>query len=148
VSVASRPFACACIGLGLAIFATGCGSGPGGGASRAHSDGRSQLRADAQHRAEVHAGVKRNQTTQEELVRTFGPPNVTTQDGTGLETWVYERGPGQTRGPAPADGYRLSTFFGAGDPSGANGEANNVTVIVKFNPDRTVRDYSVRQSTF
>ena len=34
------------------------------------------------------------------------------------------------------------------DRSRTSNSVRNLTVIVKFNPDKTVRDYSVRQSTF
>ena len=116
----------------------------------------------------VTSQVKKGQTTQAELLDLFGGPNISTTDASGLETWVYERSASETDASGSSDARNLNAFFGAGgnvggasvgggvaggassnrDRSRTTNSVRNLTVIVKFNPDKTVRDYSVRQSTF
>jgi hypothetical protein len=108
------------------------------------------------------------ETTQAELIELFGGPNISTTDASGLETWVYERSASETDASGSSDARNLNAFFGAGgnvggaaigggvaggassqrDRSRTTNSVRNLTVIVKFNEDKTVRDYSVRQSTF
>jgi hypothetical protein len=156
--------------LGLAVAAGGCGGGSKDGGARNPS-------ADAQQPAArpgrlsygtVTSTVKKDQTTQAELLEMFGGPNISTTDASGLETWVYERSASDTDTSAQNDARNLNAFFGAGGTVGGaalgggvaggassdnsrsrtSNSVRNLTVIVKFNPDKTVRDYSVRQSTF
>ena len=39
----------------------------------------------------VTSKVEKNVTTQEEILKLFGAPNITTIDSNGDETWVYEK---------------------------------------------------------
>ena len=149
-------------------------AGCGGGSKDA---GAGHVKADAEQPAArpsrlsygaVTSTVKKNQTTQAELLDLFGGPNISTTDADGLETWVYERSASDTDTAGTSDARNLNAFFGAGgniggatvgggvaggassarDRSRTTNSVRNLTVIVKFNPDKTVRDYSVRQSTF
>lgn len=112
----------------------------------------------------VTSKVIKGKTTQAELVDMFGGPNISTTDADGLETWVYERSAsntsssGQTTRTTQAQG--MDVFFGLGllgrgsDTTTTSGRTSsstsvrNITVIVKFNPDKTVKDYSARAATF
>jgi hypothetical protein len=116
----------------------------------------------------ITSTVKKNQTTQLDLLDLFGGPNISSTDADGLETWVYERSASQTDSAASSDARNLNAFFGGGgniggatigggvaggsrstdDRARTSTSVRNLTVIIKFNPDKTVRDYSVRQSTF
>jgi hypothetical protein len=116
----------------------------------------------------VTATVKKNVTTQAELIDMFGGPNISTTDKDGTETWVYERTASMSDTAGTADQKNVAAFFGAGGTignaavgGGASGSAakqNNqqrtvnsvrtLTVVVKFNPDKTVKDYSARASYF
>jgi hypothetical protein len=154
----------------VAAVAAGCGGGSkGAGASHAGADTEEPaLRPGRLSYGTVTSTVKKNQTTQAEILDLFGGPNISTTDAGGLETWVYERSASDTDVAGSSDARNLNAFFGAGGNVGgaavgggvAGGASNtrdrsrttnsvrNLTVIVKFNPDKTVRDYSVRQSTF
>jgi hypothetical protein len=116
----------------------------------------------------VTATVKKNVTTQMDLVNLFGGPNISTTDADGAETWVYERTASTTDTAGSADQKQFAAFFGAGAQIGsatlgggaAGGTAKQndqrrtvnsvrtLTVVVKFNPDKTVKDYSARASYF
>jgi outer membrane protein assembly factor BamE (lipoprotein component of BamABCDE complex) len=108
--------------------------------------------------------VVKGKTTQTELLEYFGGPNISTTDADGTETWVYESKSSssttQNQGAASARVDAMSLFFGIGGLSQGTGQgqyqnsgttttsSKNLTFIVKFNPDKTVKDYSVRQSSF
>ncbi|CAN5124930.1 hypothetical protein BH10PSE17_BH10PSE17_10690 [soil metagenome] len=112
----------------------------------------------------VTSQVVRGKTSQFELLQIFGGPNISTIDGTGLETWVYERSSTQTDVAANAQSAQgtasLGAFFKYIDVgvSGSTGSSaarsstsssvRSLTVIVKCAPDKTVADYTVRASTF
>ena len=116
----------------------------------------------------VTATVKKNETTQADLIELFGGPNISTTDKDGTETWVYERTASTTDTAGTADQKQFAAFFGAGGTignaalgGGASGGAakqndarrtvttvRTLTVVVKFNPDKKVKDYSARATTF
>jgi hypothetical protein len=120
----------------------------------------------------VTSRVKKGVTTQANLIELFGAPNITTMDADGNETWVYERTASEsevtTERSGTADGAlgvrNLDLFFGlgyfgtgagAGKIKGESVERTKVshsiktlTVIVKFNKDKTVKEYSARAAQF
>lgn len=116
----------------------------------------------------VTATVKKDVTTQSDLIDLFGGPNISTTDASGLETWVYERTSSTSDTAGSQDSKNLEAFFGAGGTAGpvalgggvaggtrssndARRTVNSVrtlTVVVKFNPNKTVKDCSVRASYF
>ena len=159
----------AVLGVGLVVAAAGCGGGSNKNTNQNAADAPQQAaRPGRLSYGTVTSTVKKNETTQAELLELFGGPNISTTDASGLETWVYERSASETDTSGSSDAKNLNAFFGAGgnvggaaigggvaggsrstsDRSRTTNSVRNLTVIVKFNPDKTVRDYSVRQSTF
>lgn len=116
----------------------------------------------------VTAMVKKNVTTQAELLDLFGGPNISTTDKDGVETWVYERTSSVTDQAGSQQSDQMSAFFGAGGGgagvvagggvAGSKSNTNNqnrtvnsirtLTIVVKFNTDKTVKDYTARASYF
>ncbi len=112
----------------------------------------------------VTSQVQRQKTTQFELLQMFGGPNISTTDGEGNEVWVYERAVTETERQARSEGWQaaanLGLFFssvqlGGGGTTGRSSSSGStstsyrsLTVIVKFNADKTVKEYSVRASQF
>ena len=108
----------------------------------------------------------KNQTTKAQVVEIFGPANVTTTDSEGLDMWVYQkistvkvdRALGGNAGLSGG----LSTLLGeseallnASGVVGLNGgsrtttqSSKTVTMIIKFNAQDVVVDYSFRTSNF
>ena len=99
-----------------------------------------------------------------DLIQWFGGPNISTVDGDGVETWVYERSVSQTDVASKSQNWQAAANLGVafghaqGGVSAAGGQSGSasstassfrsLTVIVKFNPNKTVKDYSVRSSQF
>lgn len=112
----------------------------------------------------VTSQVQKGKTTQLELLQIFGGPSISTTDRDGVETWVYERtstqSDVQSNSQTAQGAASLGAFFkfvnvdvsaSTGRSSSGSSTATSVrslTVIVKFAPDKTVADYSVRASTF
>lgn len=112
----------------------------------------------------VTSVVQRGKTTQADLLQLFGGPNISTTDADGVETWIYERSVTQTDVASNATNSqaaaKLGLFFksvelGASGSTGRSASAastttsiRSLTAIVKFNQDKTVKDYSVRASYF
>jgi hypothetical protein len=162
-----RSLAC-CIGL----LCAGCMSGPPAAApqtpttpqAQAVSAPPAQSGGSALSYGAVTSRVVKEKTNQSDLVDMFGGPNISTVDSDGLETWVYERSVTQTDAANRSQSWQaaanLGVFFGHGSAgaqaSGGQSAAassttasfRSLTVIVKFNPDKTVKDYSVRASQF
>ena len=123
-----------------------------------------QVTAGALSYGTVTAQVVKGKTTQLDLVQAFGGPNIATTDRDGAETWVYERSVTQTdvqaNSQAAQGAASLGAFFRYVDvqaggsisrsaaASSTTSSIRSLTVIVKFAPDKTVADYSVRASTF
>ena len=112
----------------------------------------------------ITSTVKKGTTTQADLVSMFGGPNISTIDSDGNETWIYEKTTSETitksQSSINTKGERLDFFFGLGFIHKGKGEGNvrsntavsssikSLTVIIKFNQDKTVKDYSARASYF
>jgi hypothetical protein len=120
----------------------------------------------------VTSQVKKGVTTQADLVQLFGGPNIATTDADGTETWVYDRTASTSstvhdetkKESTQNEALNLSVYFGfvnlQNDPgkvvsqTETNGNTTathsikSITVIVKFSPNKTVRDFSVRSSSF
>lgn len=116
----------------------------------------------------VTARVERNKTTQLELLEAFGGPNISSVDADGSEVWVYERAVTQTDIATQSRDYvgavnlglsfGYSHFGGSGGASGSAAKSSGtsssssttrtLTVIVKFNENKTVKDYAARATTF
>jgi hypothetical protein len=112
----------------------------------------------------VTSVVRKGETTQLDLVQLFGSPNISTYDSAGIETWVYERTVSQTdvqtNSKAVQGAANLGLFFDFGGVGGGGAASQStqaastissvrsITVIVKFNEQKIVSDYSVRASYF
>jgi outer membrane protein assembly factor BamE (lipoprotein component of BamABCDE complex) len=104
----------------------------------------------------LHVGT----TTQDDVLETFGAPNITTLDGQGQEVWVYDRQATVTS--SGKSGFAIG-MVAAASGSGVVGEGGlgfgssksnttqtqrTVTLIIKFGPDKKVSDFKSRSSSF
>ena len=60
----------------------------------------------------VTTAVTKGKTTQLELIQMFGGPNISTLDGDGLETWVYERSVSQTDVASKSQNWQAAANLG------------------------------------
>lgn len=101
----------------------------------------------------VTSTVKKGETSQEEIVRLFGPPNITTLNADGLEVWVYDRISNTSEDHNWSEARRFSTFFGletfsAKEGGGRTSSTRTLTVIINFDKNKRVSDFSTRATQF
>lgn len=116
--------------------------------------------------------VKKGVTTQAELLELFGGPSVMTTDKDGTEVWMYDKtattvqgtSAGAASATAESEAAAMGAFLGGigvgvGATKSSSGQTTQtshsgsssvktLTFIIKFNPDKTVKDYSVRQASY
>jgi hypothetical protein len=109
--------------------------------------------------------VAKGVTTQADLIRLFGGPNLTSRDAQGREVWVYEHTVTQTDARAATNSASgnvdFSLFWGGSNQAGAGVSASksattlstgsairSTTVVVTFAADHTVLDYTVKANYF
>jgi hypothetical protein len=95
-----------------------------------------------------------------DVVSILGAPNMVTTDSERRETWVYDKVATERVYSTSSGG--LGLVFGGGNGNGVGGggggfggssgassySLRTITIIIKFNKNNTVRDYSYRQSSF
>jgi outer membrane protein assembly factor BamE (lipoprotein component of BamABCDE complex) len=108
----------------------------------------------------VTSKVKKGITTQQEILELFGGPNITTLTSEGEESYVYEytSSSSETKETSISAAKQFDIFFGLGLYGSKSGEEEKritvarsiktLTVIIKFNQDKTVAEYSARASYF
>lgn len=108
----------------------------------------------------VQMTVKVGETSQGQILETFGAPNITSIDGSGQEMWVYDRH--ATVSANSSSGFSIGMLIGAGggDVGGGGGlgfgkkkskssqSSRTMTLIIKFNDAKIVSDFRSRSSSF
>ena len=141
----------------LCLSATGCMSA---------GQHREAVRDDAADRISVGRVQReiREGMSSAEVVSILGSPNMVTTDAERRETWVYDKVATEQAYSASQGGFggllgglvggAAGGLFGGGSGSmerGSGASATNqrtLTVIIKFDENGRVRDYSYRQSSF
>lgn len=85
----------------------------------------------------------------EEVVGALGAPNMVTTDDRRRESWVYDRLATQQAYSASSGGANALFLAGVSGRTGASQTTQRtLTVIIKFDEARRVRDFSYRSSSF
>lgn len=103
---------------------------------------------DALTHGNVQMQVQVGQTTQADILDSFGAPNVTTIDGSGQEVWSYQRA-ATVQQSSSNDSYWTILFAGADNASsGFEQSSRMTTLIIKFDDRDVVSDFRSRSSNF
>lgn len=108
----------------------------------------------------VSMTLKIGETSQYDVLQTFGGPNVSTIDGQGHEVWVYDRH--ATVSFEKNSGFSIGMLIGAGGGSVGGGgglgfgsskhkseqSSRTMMLIIKFGSDKKVSDFQSRSSSF
>ncbi|WP_397604324.1 hypothetical protein [Sphingorhabdus sp.] len=100
------------------------------------------------------------QTTQAEILESFGGPNITSIDGSGQEMWVYDRHATVTSDSS--SGFSIGMLIGAagGAVGGGAGlgfgkkkskssqSSRSMTLIIKFDKNKIVSDFNTKARYF
>ena len=100
---------------------------------------------------QVSLTLKKNVTTQAEVVETFGAPNIVTSNGDGEEVWTYQKNATVSSGSS-SSGYATIILAGTSSSnSGFEQSSRTMTLIIKFREVKGVKivsDFSSRSSSF
>ncbi len=84
----------------------------------------------------------------EEVIQALGSPNVVTTDDQRREVWVWDK-VSTTRVDSSQDGYFTIVVVGGSNSSSSQTTTQKtLTIIVKFDENKKVRDFAYHASTF
>ncbi|BDT78100.1 hypothetical protein PKF023_19030 [Polynucleobacter yangtzensis] len=95
--------------------------------------------------------LKKNVTTQAEVVETFGAPNLVTQNAEGEDVWTYQRNATVANAASNSSYATIILLGGTSKSSGFEQSSRTMTLIIKFKDIKgvkTVVDFSSRSSSF
>lgn len=100
---------------------------------------------------QVQITLKKNETTQTEVLETFGSPNLVTVNSEGEEVWTYQRH-ATVANSSNSSAYGTIILFGASTrAAGFEQSTRTMTLIIKFkeiNGVKRVSDFQSRSSSF
>ena len=96
----------------------------------------------------VQMNIKVGDTTQTEILEVFGAPNITTIDGSGKEVWTYQRSAQVSQSSSSSNYWTVVLIGGDNSASGLESSSRMITLIIKFNENKVVSDFSSRTSNF
>lgn len=96
----------------------------------------------------VQMNIKVGDTTQTEILEVFGAPNITTIDGSGKEVWTYQRSAQVSQSSSSSNYWTVVLIGGGNSASGLETSSRMITLIIKFNENKVVSDFSSRTSNF
>ena len=128
-----RPIFCLITILFTSVFVISCAS---------------PSRISPQNSRLTHANVKRllkkGKTTQSQVLKALGSPNITTRNSKGEEVWTYTR---QSSSSKSESAYGTLLFVG-GSKAASSDSVKSFDLIITFDSRDVVRDYSVVTSQF
>ncbi len=100
---------------------------------------------------QVSLTLKKNITSQAEVVETFGAPNLVTQNADGEEVWTYQRNATVSNSVSNSSYATIILLGGSSKSSGFEQSSRTMTLIIKFKEIKGVKsvvDFSSRASSF
>ena len=92
----------------------------------------------------VQLNLIKGETTQNEVIQKFGPPNIATLDGDGNEIWTYQK-----RARISQSSIENATItLGEGTSTSTSGTVRAMTLIIKFDESKIVSDFKSMYSSF
>jgi hypothetical protein len=100
---------------------------------------------------QVSMTLKKNITTQAEVVEVFGAPNLVTQNADGEDVWTYQKNATVANATSNSSYATIILLGGSSKSSGFEQSSRTMTLIIKFKDIKgvkTVVDFSSRSSSF
>lgn len=83
-----------------------------------------------------------------EVVEVLGSPNIVTTDDQRRESWVYDKMSTEIDSSSSSSGVWLLFVGGGKDKKSSSTSQRTLTIIIKFDNEGKVRDFSYRTSSF
>lgn len=88
--------------------------------------------------------IIKGKTTQNEILTVFGAPNIVTKNKSGNEVWTYDKMSVET---GASEVYGTAIVVGGVGVRGSSTE-RSFTLMIEFDENDVVKDYSYRSSAF
>ena len=96
----------------------------------------------------VQLNLQVGATTQAKVLEVFGPPNITTLDESKQEIWTYQRYATVTRSSSKTNYWTILLAGGREAADGFEQTQRMMTLIIKFDANKTVSEFRSRASEF
>lgn len=109
---------------------------------------RSEVTLSGLTHGNVQISLKKGETTQDQVLKAFGPPNIMTLDAQGQEVWTYQRSSTMVNSQQK---NRYGTLILAGASSrtvGLEQFSRTMTLIIKFDGEKKVSDFKSNTTNF
>lgn len=126
--------------LAIFVFAAGILAGCSSASKNAQADERLTV---AKAQREIKIGM-----SSADVVEVLGSPNMVTTDDQRRETWVYDKVSSQVDSSSSSSGVWLLIVGASGSKSSRTSSQRTLTIIIKFDENSKVRDFSYRTSSF
>lgn len=83
-----------------------------------------------------------------EVAQILGSPNIVTTDEARREVWVYDKISTERMNASTSSYGTLILFGGSSDQSKSSTQQRTLTVIIKFDEEKKVRDFAYNYSQF
>ena len=100
---------------------------------------------------QVQLTLRKNETTQTEVLESFGAPNLVTTNSEGEEVWTYQRNATLVNANSSSAYGTVILFGGSTNSSGLEQSSRTLTLIIKFkeiNGAKRVSSFNSRSSSF
>lgn len=100
---------------------------------------------------QIQITLKKDVTTQSEVVEVFGSPNLVSLNADGIEVWTYQRHATVAAASSSSTYGTIILFGGSQNAAGFEQSSRTMTLIIKFkeiNGVKKVVDFSSRSSSF
>ena len=96
----------------------------------------------------VQLSLKQGVTTQAEVLEKFGSPNIAAVDSSGDDLWTYQKYATVTQSSGQGGYFWLVVVGGNTGTSGLEQTQKTMTLIVKFDKDKKVKEFKSMSTNF
>lgn len=92
---------------------------------------------------EISVGMSGSQVAQ-----VLGSPNIVSTDKDNNEVWIYDKVSTNSASSSSRGGANILILFSSSNSAASSSSQKTLTIIIKFDKDKKVRDFSYRTSSF
>jgi outer membrane protein assembly factor BamE (lipoprotein component of BamABCDE complex) len=96
----------------------------------------------------VQLSLKQGVSTQAEVLEKFGPPNIAAVDSTGNDLWTYQKFATVTQSSGQCGYFWLVVVGGNTGTSGLEQTQKTMTLIIKFDQDKKIKEFKSMSTNF
>jgi outer membrane protein assembly factor BamE (lipoprotein component of BamABCDE complex) len=82
------------------------------------------------------------------VVEILGSPNIVSTDKDNNEVWIYDKASSNLVSSNSLGGVNILLLFGGNSAGAISSSQRTLTIIIKFNKNNKVKDFSYRTSSF